>query len=85
MSRRRYSSDLIDGEWAILAPQIPPIKPGGRPQLHERCEIVNAIRHLLRTGCSWRLLPHDLPPRQTVYHYFRRLRLDGVWEIAHTA
>jgi putative transposase len=85
VSRRRYSSDLTDAEWTILAPFIPPIKAGGRPELHPRREIVNAIRYVLRTGCAWRLLPHDLPPWQTVYHYFRRWRLDGIWETTHTA
>jgi putative transposase len=85
VSRRRYSSDLTDAEWACLTPLIPATKPGGRPELHARREIVNAIRYVVRTGGAWRLLPHDLPPWQTVYHYFRRWRLDGVWENAHTA
>jgi transposase len=85
VARQRYASDLTDVEWAILARFIPPTKPGGRPELHPRREIVNAIRYVVRTGCAWRLLPHDLPPWQTVYHYFRRWRLDGIWEATHTA
>ena len=85
MSRHHYSTDLTDAQWLILAPHIPTPKTGGRPATWDRREIVNAIRYVLRSGCAWRLLPHDLPPWQTVYHYFRRWRLDGVWETAHTA
>ena len=85
MRRHRYSTDLTDAEWMILAPHIPAPKVGGRPATWDRREIVNAIRYVLRSGCAWRLLPHDLPPWQTVYHYFRQWRLAGVWEIAHTA
>jgi transposase len=55
-------------------------KTGGRPARHERREIVNAIAYWLRAGCAWRLLPHDLPPWQTVYHYWRSWRLEGRWE-----
>lgn len=85
MSRPRYPSDLTDAEWAILAPFIPPVKLGGRPPRHERRELVNAMRYVLRGGIAWRALPHDLPPWQTVYHYFRLWRLDGTWEQANAA
>jgi putative transposase len=85
MPRRRYSTDLTSAEWAILAPHIPAPKSGGRPVSWARRELVNAIRYVLRTGCAWRLLPHDLPPWQTVYHYFRLWRMTGVWEEAHSA
>lgn len=80
MSRRRYPTDLSDTERAILEPLIPASKPGGRPPIHERRELVNAILYLLRSGEAWRLLPHDLPPWQTVSHSFRLWRLDGTWE-----
>jgi len=83
MPRRAYPTDLTDAEWAILEPVIPPPKPGGRPAKHPRREIVNAIRYLLRSGEAWRLMPHDLPPWQTVYHYFRCWRIDGTWERAN--
>lgn len=83
MPRRAYPTDLSDAEWAILEPVIPPPKPGGRPAKHPRREIVNAIRYLLRSGEAWRLMPHDLPPWQTVYHYFRCWRIDGTWERAN--
>ncbi|MFI6802623.1 IS5 family transposase [Streptosporangium canum] len=82
MPRKRaaYPTDLSDPEWESLAPLIPPAKPGGRPAVHERREIVNALAYWLRAGCAWRLLPHDLPPWQTVYHYWRLWRIEGRWE-----
>jgi putative transposase len=78
--RRRYPTDLSDAEWELVGPLIPPVKRGGRPALHQRREIVNALAYWLRAGCAWRLLPHDLPPWQTVYHYWRVWRLEGRWE-----
>ena len=78
--RRRYATDLTDREWALLAPLIPQPKPGGRPAKHERRELVNAMLYWLRAGCAWRLLPHDFPPWQTVYHYWRAWRREGRWE-----
>ena len=78
-SRRRYPTDLTDTQWQVLAPLIPAPKPGGRPAVHQRRELVNAMLYLVRAGCAWRLLPHDLPPWQTVYHYFRCWRLEGRW------
>lgn len=83
MSRRAYPTDLTDGQWAILEPLVPAPKAGGRPPRHDRRELVNAMLYVLRTGCAWRLLPHDMPPWQTVYHYFRLWRLDGTWERAN--
>ncbi|MGP3991617.1 transposase [Streptomyces sp. 3N207] len=67
--RTRYTTDLSDPEWEILRPLVPAVKPGGRPAKHTRREIINALAYWLRAGCAWRLLPHDLPPWQTVYHY----------------
>jgi putative transposase len=78
--RRRYPTDLTDQEWALLAPLIPPPKPGGRPAVHDRRELVDAMLYWLRAGCAWRLLPHDFPPWKTVYHYWRAWRRAGVWE-----
>ena len=82
--RKSYPSDLTDDEWQILEPLVPSIKPGGRPANHPRREIVNAILYVLRTGCQWRAIPHDLPPWKTVYTYFRSWRLDGTWQRIHT-
>jgi putative transposase len=83
MERRRYPTDLSDEEWVVLAPLVPRAKSGGRPARHDRREICNGIRYALRSGGAWRLLPHDLPPWQTVYGYFWAWRRDGTWERIH--
>lgn len=75
-----YPTDLSDAEWTILAPLLPPAKPGGRPRKWPMRTICDAIFYLLRSGCHWRLLPGEFPPWQTVYHSFRLFRLDGTWE-----
>ena len=80
MKRKPYPTDLTDAEWAILRPMIPGAKPGGRPRSADMTEVVNAIFYVLRGGIPWRMLPHDLPPWKTVYHYFREWRMEGVWE-----
>jgi putative transposase len=80
MNRKPYPTDLTDEEWAILAPLIPPAKPGGRPREVDMREVLNGLLYLLRTGCAWRMIPHDLPPWQTVYEYFAQWRDDGTWE-----
>jgi putative transposase len=80
MDRKTYPSDLTDIEWLIVEPLVPPAKPGGRPREVNIREVLNAIFYLLRSGCAWRMLPHDLPPWQTVYGYFRAWRKDGIWE-----
>ena len=80
-SDERYPSDLTDGEWAHLAPLVPPAKPGGRPRDTNMREAMNAILYILRTGCPWRYLPRGgFPPRSTVYNIFRNFKRDGVWE-----
>jgi putative transposase len=79
-ARRPYATDLSDEEWWILKPLIPEAKPGGRPRAHETRELLDAIFYAVRGGCAWRLLPHEFPPWQTIYHYFRLWRLDGTWE-----
>ena len=76
----RYPSDLSDREWTLLAPLIPPAKPGGRPRKWEMRWILNGIFYVLRTGCAWRYVPHEYPPWSTVYHYFRIWRIAGLWE-----
>jgi putative transposase len=82
-ARRPYATDVSDAEWAVLGPLVPAPKPGGRPVRHDRREICNGIRYGLRSGGAWRLLPHDLPPWQTVYGYFWTWRRDGTWERIH--
>lgn len=80
MKRLTYPTDLTDKEWAIIKPLIPPARPGGRPRSSDTREVLNAIFYVLRGGIPWRMLPHDLPPWKTVYHYFRAWRMEGVWE-----
>lgn len=84
MPRPPYPTDLTDAEWAILEPLVPAVRPGGRPATHARREIVDAILYVLRTGCQWRALPHDLPPWGTAWWYFRHWREAGVWEAVNT-
>ena len=66
----RYDSDLIDEEWALVEPLIRPAKRGGRPRSVNVREVLNAIFYVLWTGCQWKALPKDLPPRSTVNDYF---------------
>ena len=81
--RRTYPTDLSDAEWSCLEPYLPAPKSTGRPRVYPPREILNAIFYVVRSGCSWRLLPHDFPPWRSVYHYFREFRLDGTWERMH--
>ena len=83
MNRQSYPSDLSDQQWQLLEPLLPPPKPGGRPIKYPRREVMNGILYVLRTGCAWRMLPHDLPPWRTTFHYFRTWRRDGTWERIH--
>lgn len=83
MSRKPYPTDLNDVQWLILEPLLRAalnLSNRGRPREVDLREIVNAIFYVLRTGCAWRLLPHDFPAWQTVYGYFRRWRDRGLWE-----
>jgi putative transposase len=79
MKRRTYITDLSDAEFACLTPHLPSPKARGRPRLHSVRDILDAVCYVVRTGCQWRLLPHEFPPWPTVYHWFRRWRLDGTW------
>ena len=71
-SRLRYPSDLTDGEWALIEPLIPPAKRGGNKRTVDIREVVNGLMYVLSTGCQWRAIPKDLPPRSTVNRYFLR-------------
>ncbi len=84
MQHGTYPTDVTDAEWAILAPYLPASSQRGRPLTHHRRTIVNAIFYLIRSGCAWRLLPKDLPPWKTVYHYWRQWRRDGTWQRLNT-
>ena len=85
MNREAYPSDLTDAQWEELAPLIPLAKPGGRPRTVDMREVINGILYVLRSGCTWRMMPHDLPPWSTAWGYFRRWRKDGTWERIHDA
>ena len=78
--RMPYPTDLSDSEWACLEPHLLTPQATGRPRIHSPREILDAIFYVLRSGCPWRLLPHDFPPWKTVFHYFRKWRIDGSWE-----
>jgi putative transposase len=85
MAARRlaYTTDLTDEEWQILAPLLPAEKSGGRPRKYPLREVINGIQYILRGGCAWRLMPHDLPQWQTAYQTFRAWREDGTWRRIH--
>src|ERR671921_1753135 len=84
-SKLRYPSDLTDEEWAPVAPLIPPPKPGGNKRTRDMREVVNGVMYVLSTGCQWRSIPKDLPPRSTVNGYFCRWSWDGTLERIHDA
>ena len=79
----RYATDLTDDEYALVAPHLPAPNRRGRPRTTDLREVLNALLYLLRTGCPWRLLPKEFPPRSTVFGYFRRLWEDGTWLTLH--
>ncbi|MGN6138442.1 MAG: IS5 family transposase [Ralstonia sp.] len=81
----RYESDLTDEEWSEIEPQIPPAKRGGNRRTVNIREVVNGLMYILSTGCQWRALPKDLPPKSTVHDYFDRWRYDRTLERIHHA
>src|SRR5262245_49299570 len=80
--RRAYPSDLTDAQWSVLAPLLRDADPAGpgRPAHVALREVVNALCYIKQTGCPWRYLPHDLPPRSTVHYYFAKWTADGTLE-----
>src|SRR3989441_10249330 len=78
--RKAYPSDLTDAQWEILGPLIPAPAEEAPNLIYTRREIVNAMLYVLRSGCPWRLVPHDFPAWGTVYWYFRIWRNGGVWD-----
>lgn len=79
--RKSYPSDLTDEQWLLLEPLLPAEVEGlGRPREVDFREVINAILYLNRSGCQWDMLPHDLPPKSTVYDYFAQWRDDGTWQ-----
>ncbi len=81
----RYPSDLTDEEWLLIEPLIPPAKRGGRRREVVMRQVVNGVMYVLSTGCQWRYIPKDLPPRSTVHDYLTRWNYDGTIEMIHHA
>jgi transposase len=84
-SRLRYPSDLTDEEWALIAPLIPPAKRGGNKRTVDLRALVDGLMYILSTGCQWRAIPKDLPPRSTVHDYFDLWSWDGTLDRIHYA
>ena len=82
-SKLRYPSDLTDDEWALIKPSIPPAKRGGRKRETDERELVNGVMYVLSTGCQWRYIPKDLPPRSTLHDYLDLWNYDGTLEEIH--
>ena len=81
----RYPSCLSDAEWALIAPLIPPARRGGRKRTIVARDVLDAIFYVLATGCQWRFLPKDLPPKSTAHFYFMLWDWDGTLERIHEA
>ena len=81
----RYPSDLTDAEWTLVGPMIPPARRGGRSRDVNVREVLNAICYVLGTGCQWKALPKDLPPKSTAHYYFMLWDWDGTLERIHHA
>lgn len=81
----RYPSDLTDEEWMVVEPLIPPGKRGGGRRTVIMREVMNGLMYILSTGCQWRAIPKDLPPRSTLYDYFDLWSWDGTLELIHHA
>jgi transposase len=79
----RYPSDLTDAEWTLVEPLIPPAKHGGRKRKVDVREVLNGLMYVLSTGCQWRYIPKDLPPKSTIYDYFDLWTYDGTLEKIH--
>jgi putative transposase len=82
MRTQNYPSDVTDAQWALIEPHIP-VYPGGRPRKTNLRDVVDAIFYLLRTGCQWRYLPKDFPPKSTVWRYFNEWRHNGTLDDIH--
>ena len=78
-TKEPYPSDLTDAEWKLLEPLLPGRKKLGRPARYRRRLVLDAIFYVVRSGCAWRLLPHDLPSWRLSYYYFAKWRQEGLW------
>ena len=82
-SKLRYPSDLTDMEWSLAKAEIPRAKRGGNKRTVDVREVLNGLMYVLSTGCQWRAIPKDLPPRSTVNYYFCRWQQDGTLDRLH--
>jgi putative transposase len=82
MRTETYPSDISDAQWSLLKPHLP-VSSGGRPRKTDLRDVVNAIFYILRTGCQWRYLPKDYPPKSTVWRYFNQWRHDSTLDTIH--
>lgn len=78
-----YPSDTIDGQWRLVEPDLSSAPTGGRPRTTDMRDVLDAILYLLRTGCQWRYLPKDFPPKSTVWRYYKQWRDDGTLDAIH--
>lgn len=83
MRTNHYPSDLTDAQWVLIEPHLPPEPGGGRPRKTDMRDVFDAILYLVHTGCQWRYLPSDFPPKSTVWRYFDRWRRDGSLDTLH--
>jgi len=81
----RYPSDVTEEEWAEIAPLIPPARRGGRKRTVNIREVCSGRLYVLSTGCQWRALPKDFPPRSTIFAYFGRWEAEGTLRRIHAA
>ena len=81
MATKRYPSDFSAAEWSLLKPHLPAPKKRGPPRIHSPPEVLDAVFYVMKTGRQWRMLPKDFPPWKTVFHYLRKWRIDGLWEL----
>ena len=78
-----YPSNLTDSEWKLIEPLVPGPKLFGRPPRYPKRAILDGVFYVVRGGCAWRMLPHDLPPWRIVYYYFMVWRREGLWQRMH--
>ena len=82
MRTQSYPSDVTDTQWRLIESRLP-VYPGGRPRITDLRDVVDAIFYILRTGCQWRYLPKDFPPKSTVWRYFNEWRHNGTVDTVH--
>src|SRR5271163_498698 len=80
MERKPYPTDVTGEQWKLVEPFLPDAKPGGRPRKTDLREVLNALFYLVRSGCQWRMIPHEFPPWKTCYNYYRAWISNGTWD-----